>query len=298
VSATRPAGTTTSPPEAWLDALARLYDLDLEEDPGDVDLYLALANRNGDPVLEVAVGSGRIAVPLAQAGHHVTGIDLDRGMLRRATARAEAAGPDVAGRIRLVEADARHVRLPDAGSFRFAFIPFNSLLVFGDRRDQARAVATLAAHLAPDGLAVIDLWQPDADQLSRYDGRFGLEYVRRDGTTGRVVTKTASARHDASGRVELTTIYEESEQGGPVVRWVRQDRLRLVGPEELVALAESAGLRVELLAGDYDLREYEPGDERAILLASPGAGAIRTARNRARNAAGTGARPPVGQAVE
>jgi ubiquinone/menaquinone biosynthesis C-methylase UbiE len=76
------------PPEAWLDALARLYDLDLEEDPGDLDLYLALANRTGGPVLEIAVGSGRIAVPLAMAGHDVTGIDRDPGMLRRAAVRA------------------------------------------------------------------------------------------------------------------------------------------------------------------------------------------------------------------
>jgi SAM-dependent methyltransferase len=280
-----------APPEAWLDALARLYDLDLEEDPGDLDLYLALANRTGGPVLEIAVGSGRIAVPLAMAGHDVTGIDLDPGMLRRAAVRAEAAGPDVASRLRLVEADVRSLRLPDAGAYRFAFIPFNSLLVFGDRSDQARAMTTMAAHLAPDGLAVVDLWQPDADQLSRYDGRLGLEYVRREPTNGHVVTKIASARHDASGRVDLTTIYEESEQGGPVRRWVREDRLRLVGPEELVAMAESAGLRVELLAGDYDLREYESGDERAILLASPGTSAIRAARNRARRAA-TSASPP------
>ena len=193
-----------SPPEAWLDALARLYDLDLEEDPGDVDLYLALANRSGGPILEIAVGSGRIAVPLAEAGHDVTGLDVDPGMLRRAAARAEAAGPEIAARIHLVEADVREVRLPDAGSFRFAFIPFNSLLVFGDRRDQARAMATMTAHLAPDGLGVVDIWLPDADQLSRYDGRMGLEYVRRDLGTGRVVTKTASARHDASGRVDLT----------------------------------------------------------------------------------------------
>ena len=41
----------------------------------------------------------------------------------------------------------------------------------GTRREQAEAVATLAAHLAPGGLAVVDAWLPDADDLSRYDGR-------------------------------------------------------------------------------------------------------------------------------
>ena len=65
-------------------ALARLYDLDLSEDPGDLDLYLALAERTGGPILELAAGTGRLAVPLAAAGHQVTGVDLDPAMLARA----------------------------------------------------------------------------------------------------------------------------------------------------------------------------------------------------------------------
>ena len=62
-------------------ALARLYDLDLLDDPGDLDLYLALAGRAGGPILELATGSGRLAVPLAEAGYDVTGVDLDPAML-------------------------------------------------------------------------------------------------------------------------------------------------------------------------------------------------------------------------
>ena len=133
-------------PEPRLDALARLYDVDLEEDPGDIDLYLALANRNGGPVLEIAVGSGRIALPLAEAGHDVTGIDLDPGMLRRARRsgrgrRPRDRRPDPSGRGRRARRSAFHRREPSGSrSSRF-----NSLLVFGDRRDQARAMATMAA---------------------------------------------------------------------------------------------------------------------------------------------------------
>ena len=68
-------------------ALARLYDVDLIEDPGDVDLYLALAARTGGPVLEVAAGSGRLALPLAEAGYQVTLVDIDPAMLARAETR-------------------------------------------------------------------------------------------------------------------------------------------------------------------------------------------------------------------
>ena len=138
----------------------------------------------------------------------------------------------------------------------------------GARADQAAAVKTLAAHLAPDGLAVLDVWLPDADDLSRYDGRLVLEWVRDDPETGHTVTKTGAAEYDAaSGVVRLTTIFESGPAGEPPARWVRTDRLRLVGPDELAFFAESAGLVVEELAGGYDLEPLGPGVDRAVLVA-------------------------------
>jgi SAM-dependent methyltransferase len=255
-------------PERAADALARLYDLDLTSDPGDLDLYLALAARTGGPVLELAVGSGRIAVPLAAAGHDVTGVDLDPAMLARARAAADDAGKATARRLHLVEGDARTVRLEDAGSYRLATIPLNSIFLMGTRADQAAAVKTLAAHLAVGGVAVLDVWLPDADDLSRYDGRVVLEWVRDDPETGHSVTKTGAAEYDAaSGVVRLTTIFESGPQGQPPARWVRTDRLRLVGPDELVFFAEAAGLEVEELAGGYDLEPLGAGADRAVLIA-------------------------------
>ena len=249
-------------------ALARLYDLDLSDDPGDLDLYLALAGQTGGPILELAVGSGRLAVPLAGSGYDVTGVDFDRSMLDRARTAADAAGASTARRLTLVKGDAREIRLPDAGAFQLAFVPLNSLFLMGTRIDQSAAVATLAAHLAPGGLAVIDCWLPDAEDLGRYDGRLVLEWVRTDPETGHTVTKAGSAVWDsARSTVGLTTVFEAGPQGATPVRWVRVDHLRLVTPEDLAAMAEAAGLHVEALAGDYDLGPLERGSERVILLA-------------------------------
>jgi SAM-dependent methyltransferase len=254
--------------ETAAEALARLYDLDLAEDPGDLDLYLALAARTGGPILELAVGTGRLAVPLAVAGHEVTGVDLDPAMLARARSAAVAAGEEPARRLRLVEADARTVRLPGADRFRLATIPLNSIFLMGAARDRAAAVATLAAHLVPGGLAVLDAWLPDAEDLARYDGRLILEWVREEPGTGRTVTKTGSATYDPAVReVRLTAVFESGLPGEAPARWVRVDRLHLVGADELVALAEAAGLVLETLAGDYDLEPLGPGAERAVLVA-------------------------------
>jgi SAM-dependent methyltransferase len=262
-------------PETAADALARLYDVDLQDDPGDLDLYLALAARTGGPILELGVGTGRIAVPLAAAGYEVTGVDHDPAMLRRARERATRAGRKAQTHLTLVEGDAR--ALPrDIGTFRLAIVALNSLLVFGTRGDQRRTLRVMADLLEPDGLAVTDVWLPDAEDLARYDGRLGLEYARRDADTGNQVTKLASADHDAAGgTVDLTTLFDEGRQGEAPRRWVRTDRLRLVGADELRGMAEDAGLTVEVVAGGYDLAPIGPGDDRAILVAIRPRGRLR-----------------------
>jgi SAM-dependent methyltransferase len=250
------------------DALARLYDVDLIEDPGDVDLYLALASRTGGPVLEIAGGSGRVALPLAAAGYKVTVVDIDPAMLARAAKAADAAGEKARSHLELVEADLIGLKLPAGESFGLAILALNSILLLDARDSQQAALDTMARHLMPGGLAVVDVWLPSADELARYDGRLGLEYVRDDPESGAVIVKTAAVQHEpATGHINLTAIYEEGAQGETPRRWVREDRLRLLNADDLRAMAEAAGLEVEVVAGDYDLNPVGPHDERAILIA-------------------------------
>jgi SAM-dependent methyltransferase len=218
----------------------------------------------------LAVGTGRLAVPLARAGHTVTGVDLDPAMLERARARVHQSG--TAGALRealtLIESDIVGLHLPNAGSYGLSFIALNSLLVLPTRSAQQAALRTMAEHLAPGGLAVVDVWIPDAEDLARFDGRISLEWPRLDAETGSIVTKSGSAQHDAaSATVTVTTIFEEGRQGAPTDRWVRRDRLRLVSVNELRGFAEAAGLVIELVAGDYELGPMGPGSDRAILIA-------------------------------
>jgi SAM-dependent methyltransferase len=238
------------------------------DDPGDIDLYLALAERTGGPILELAAGTGRLAVPLAAGGNRVTAVDLDPAMLARAKARASQAGPAATEHLTLVEADLVGLRLPDAGRYGLAFIALNSILVLADRAAQRAALTTLAEHLAPGGVGVVDIWLPDAEDLARFDGRVILEWPRVDPETGELVTKAGSAQHDAAtGTITLTTMFEASRQGEPARRWVRRDVMRLLSADQLGAWAEAAGLTIELVAGGYDLGAFGPGSERAVLIA-------------------------------
>jgi SAM-dependent methyltransferase len=186
-------------------------------------------------------------------------------------ARRRSRGTSAERRLTLVEADIVGLRLPDAGRYGLAFIALNSLLVLPTRKAQRAAIRALADHLAPGGLAVVDVWLPDAEDLARFDGRIILEWPRLDPETGAIVTKTDTAQHDAaSATVTLTTIFEEGRQGEPTRRWLRRDLLHFVSADELRDFAVEAGLTVELVAGGYDMGPLGPGSERAILLAVKG----------------------------
>ena len=251
--------------------LARYYDLDLVDDPGDVELYRALAARSGGPVLELAAGTGRVAVPLAAAGLEVVALDLDPAMLARAEARwadaADSARPRrPGGSLQSVQADLLDADL--GARFGLVILALNGLLLLADPVSQAAALAAVARHLRPSGIAVVDVWLPGPDDLALYDGRLVLEWLRADDERGEHVAKQASARYDAAtARVELTAIFDAWPiDGGAVRRVARTDRLRLVGAADLVRLAEDAGLQVETLAGDYSLDPFGAGAERVVLV--------------------------------
>ncbi|MGH2467978.1 MAG: class I SAM-dependent methyltransferase [Candidatus Limnocylindrales bacterium] len=250
--------------------LARYYDLDLETDPGDVALYLALAGRAGGPVLELAAGTGRLAVPLATAGFEVTALDIDGAMLARAQAAWHGARPGrrrPGGAFRCLEQDLLSADL--GARFGLVLLALNSLFLLETAERQGAAIGAMARHLRPGGLAAVDVWLPDADELAGYDGRLALEWERADGETGERVAKLASARYDpATMVVELTTWFDAwPSAGGALRRTARTDRLRLVSATELVRMFGAAGLEVETLAGDYALTPFGPGADRAVVIA-------------------------------
>ena len=263
--------------------LARYYDLDLTEDQGDVELYLALAGAHGGDVLELCAGSGRVCVPLAAAGHRVTAVDSDPQMLERAAAHwADAAGTQPGGGREQEADDNLELVMADVRSFRadrrygLVLLALNSLLLLDDRDAQCEALATMASHLTPDGRAVIDVWLPTPDDLEIYDGRTVLEWVRPD-QNGDWVAKTTSARHEpATQRAEVTTFFDAWSEVRPLQRWMRRDRIAFVGAHELAALAERAGLTVETMAGDYELGPFDSDSERVVLVCRVGPSKVRS----------------------
>jgi len=226
------------------DAIARLYDpwsTGVVEDIGFyVDEALQAAAR---PVVELGVGTGRIAIPVAMAGVHVIGVDSSPGMLAVCAERAAQAG--VADRLDLRGGDLR--RPPVDERVLLVTCPFRAYLHLTN--DDDRLAALRAAHelLVDDGRLIFDVFRPSQDDIEETDGRWierepGID-ERADWDLG-AQTLTLSVRGDGGAtRMQLW--------------WLE--------PERWLALLGDAGFTVEHVYGWFDRRPYRGGEDTVFI---------------------------------
>lgn len=118
-------------------AIAPYYDLEFGAFDADVAVYRGYADYVGSPILELGCGTGRLLVPLAQAGLEVHGLDRSPAMLARARARLEAEG---LGHVPLHQGDMTDLRDFPEGHFRLVFSAINSFLHLETREQQLAAL--------------------------------------------------------------------------------------------------------------------------------------------------------------
>jgi 2-polyprenyl-3-methyl-5-hydroxy-6-metoxy-1,4-benzoquinol methylase len=125
-----------------------------------VQFYADLAQELGGPVLEIACGTGLVALPIAARGLPVTGVDLARPMLAYARAKAQQQGLA----IDLMEADARQLHFDK--QFSFIFLTGNAFQAFLQRADQELLLASIKRHLAPHGIFAFETRNPSGHDLN------------------------------------------------------------------------------------------------------------------------------------
>jgi SAM-dependent methyltransferase len=194
----------------------------------------------------------------------VTGVDNAATMLGRARSAWEETIQPL-GTLTLLEHDLTTLSLP--ARFDLVILALNSLLLLDGRAAQARALQVMRAHLAPTGRAVIDVWLPGGDDLALYDGRQVLDWVRTDPRTGERVAKSWSATYDAAARAATVNSTFETEAGS---RATRRDMTSFISTQELLELAQEAGLQPESVLGDYSGTIWSDASERVVLIAGGG----------------------------
>jgi SAM-dependent methyltransferase len=131
---------------SWSEAFAEDYEQWTADVTDDVPFYVQLARQSGGPLVELAVGDGRVAIPVAQAtGRRVIGLDTSPAMLRRAAERAARVGVE----LELRECDMRELTLDEPAGL--IYCPFRALLHLPTWADRRRTFERVAAALHPDG---------------------------------------------------------------------------------------------------------------------------------------------------
>ena len=225
--------------------LAAFYDLDNRDKTDDIDFFRQLARRSGGPVLELAVGTGRVAIPLAKDGHRLVGLDISAARLARAREKAVAAGLA----LELMVGDMRDFALPEP--FALILIAYNSFL-FLDPNERAACLARVREHLARDGSFVLDVFQPDPDVIAGMQGALLHEWTRDDPETGKTILKSQSSVADVDG-VRSQHVFDEVDAAGNVRRYVRAFQLHFLYRRELELLLTASGFTIEAMYGSYEL---------------------------------------------
>lgn len=252
--------TTTDAGSDPFAVAAPFYDLDLDGYDDDVPLFTRLADAGWSSVLELGCGTGRVAIPLARAGLRVTGVDLSPAML--AIARERAAGVEV----RFVEADLRALDLGER--FDAVIAPLGGFQHLERALDVADGMRAIARHLAADGLAVIDVEAPNADDFTPGPQPLVEHWTRpwAAGGPGAQVTKLVAVdAHPAEGVREVTWHFDVQHAEVGLRRVTQRFVLRTITPGEIELAAALAGLVVTGVFGGYELEPFEDGDERLIV---------------------------------
>jgi len=226
---------------ALYDSIARIYDPWSASVVEDIAFYVDEALGCDGPVVELAVGSGRIAVPIAQAGRAVIGVDLSEGMLAVARALAEEHGVSA-----LVDLRVGDLREPPVDErVPLVICPFRSLLHMADEEQKLRALRAARELLEPDGRLVFDVFAPSSEDIAE---THGIWLEREDGIFER-------ADWDEMSRTLKLSVRSGDSAASMELHWLSAIEWR--------RLIDEAGFDVAGLYGWFDRRPYR-GDEDMI----------------------------------
>jgi SAM-dependent methyltransferase len=223
---------------ALYDSIASIYDPWSSSVTEDIGLYVDEAIASGGPVVELAVGTGRVAIPIAQAGIRVIGVDVSERMLEVARAFAHDRGVDA-----LVELRVGDIREPPvAERVPLVVCPFRSLLHLSEA-DKLRALRAARELLGPGGRLVFDVFAPSPDDIVATDG---LWLEREPG-----IFERADWRED--DRTLVLSVRGREAEATMSLHWLSELEWR--------RLLDKAGLDVLQLYGWFDRKPFDGGED-------------------------------------
>lgn len=250
------------------DQWAGLYDWATVWQQEDIPFYVEEARASGGPVLELGCGTGRVTIPIAQAGVEIVGLDNSANMLQVARRKAKSLGP-FPGKLTWVRQEMQRFSLKRR--FALVIIPFRGFLSLLNVEEQRRCLETVKAHLAPDGRLIFDAFVPDMDMLTD-DGSTPFHFMDvAHPVNGHRLVIWHQNRFDNHSQVNnARTIMEEVDQTGEVVRRVYRDfQIRYMHRYEAQHLLELCGFRILDILGDFERQPFDEDSTEMVWVATP-----------------------------
>ena len=221
----------------------------------DISFYVEEAIKSKGPVLELGCGTGRVVIPIAQAGISVTGLDLSESMLEMAhnkLSKPENSDLD----IELVHANMCDFSLNRL--FKLIIIPFNGFLSLLTVEEEIKALENIKQHLEPDGKFIFDIFTPDLNMLiSEDDQVFHLRDVTDPLTNQKFILHHQSHYDNYNQIINVRMIIEQLTPEDIVTRKMYRDyQLRYIHRWEMYHLLNLSGFTVEELYGDFELIDW------------------------------------------
>lgn len=220
-----------------------------------------------EPVVELGVGDGRIALEAARQGRAIVGVDSSAGMLDLCRLRAEAAG--VAPLLTLVQADMRDFVLAEPA--QLITIPFHTIGHMVTMADKRACLEQIYGQLAPGGRLIFDHFVFDPEAARRYSGTLLRdEFV--DEATGHEMLLWVTTRYDVEAQfIRIVAYTDELDEDSVVLRRkYRRLSFSWLHPRQSRDLLEAAGFEIEALYGDFDRSPFAEGSPEQIWLARRG----------------------------
>jgi SAM-dependent methyltransferase len=229
------------------DEIARLYDPWSASVTEDVGFYVDLALQAAAPVVELGVGTGRIAIPIARAGVRVIGVDASAGMIAVCRREAERAG--VAELLDLRLGDLRDPPVPERVDL--VVCPFRALLHLHTDADRLAALSAARRLLEPGGRLAFDVFEPSPEDVEETHARW---IEREPGIFER-------AHWDLAARTLTLSVRGTGGATTMALAWL--------SPPEWRTLLERAGYEVEALYGWFDGRPHTGGEDSVWVARRP-----------------------------
>ncbi len=245
---------------------AELYDLDTASiAEHDIPFYRRALEGVSGPILEVACGTGRVAIRLAEAGYDVVGLDYSMPMLEVFRRKIRSLPRKTARRIRLFQASMAGFRLEE--TFGAVICPFRGFQALTEREDVRSSLASFHRHLRPEGLGIIDLFYMPKPPGNDWYGEH-VDWVRKMPDSDTTITRSRVGRSvDEEAQILYSEIVFSISDPSGAQKSIKDDlALRYYQPYQFQTLLSTSGFRIKKEYGSYRRAPLEAGPEQIYLF--------------------------------